>query len=62
MTIEIEDVKRIYRRGDTYDVPDDAEHTAWISTGYKGIDVFADTSRIATTGEAKVIIETRGSQ
>jgi len=45
MTMEIEGVKRVYRRGDTYYVPDGAEHTAWISAGYKGIDVFADATR-----------------
>jgi quercetin dioxygenase-like cupin family protein len=45
MDMEIEGVRRTYRRGDVYYVPDGAQHTAWISAGYRGIDVFADATR-----------------
>ena len=36
---------RTYRRGDTYYVPDSVAHSAVISPGYVGIDVFADADR-----------------
>ena len=38
---------RTYRRGDTYYVPDSVAHSAVISPGYVGIDVFADADRYA---------------
>jgi quercetin dioxygenase-like cupin family protein len=37
--------KRTYGRGDTYFVPDGVPHSAVISRGYVGIDVFADADR-----------------
>jgi quercetin dioxygenase-like cupin family protein len=36
---------KTYRRGDTYFVPDSVAHSAVISPGYVGIDVFADADR-----------------
>jgi quercetin dioxygenase-like cupin family protein len=36
---------RTYRRGDTYFVPDRVAHSAVISPGFAGIDVFADADR-----------------
>lgn len=45
MELDIVGDVRTYRRGDTYYVPDGALHTARISAGYKGIDVFADADR-----------------
>ena len=36
---------RVYRRGDTYFVPDSVVHSAVISPGFVGIDVFADADR-----------------
>jgi quercetin dioxygenase-like cupin family protein len=36
---------KVYRRGDTYFVPDSVAHSAVISPGYVGIDVFADADR-----------------
>ena len=36
---------RVYRRGDTYFVPDSVAHSAVISPGFVGIDVFADADR-----------------
>ena len=38
-------VTKTYRRGDTYYVPDSVAHSAVISAGYVGIDVFADADR-----------------
>jgi quercetin dioxygenase-like cupin family protein len=38
---------RTYRRGDTFYVPDSVAHSAVISPGYVGIDVFADADRYA---------------
>ena len=38
---------KTYRRGDTYYVPDSVAHSAVISPGYVGIDVFADANRYA---------------
>ena len=38
---------KTYRRGDTYYVPDSVAHSAVISPGYVGIDVFADAHRYA---------------
>jgi quercetin dioxygenase-like cupin family protein len=43
---------RTYRRGDTYYVPDSVAHSAVISPGYVGIDVFADADRYAAREEA----------
>ena len=45
MELEIEGLTAIYLPGDSYYVPDGALHTARISAGYKGIDVFADADR-----------------
>ena len=36
---------KTYRRGDTYYVPASVAHSAVISPGYVGIDVFADADR-----------------
>ena len=36
---------RTYRKGDTYVVQDQEPHSAVISPGYVGIDVFADADR-----------------
>jgi quercetin dioxygenase-like cupin family protein len=36
---------RTYRRGDTFSVGDGVPHSAVISPGYRGIDVFADADR-----------------
>ena len=47
MELEIEGTTATYAAGDTYYVPDGALHTARISAGYKGIDVFADAERYA---------------
>jgi quercetin dioxygenase-like cupin family protein len=41
---------RTYRRGDTYFVPDSVAHSAVISPGYAGIDVFADADRYRARG------------
>ncbi|HZT84682.1 MAG TPA: cupin domain-containing protein [Gaiellaceae bacterium] len=38
---------RVYRRGDTYYVPDAVPHRAVIHPGFVGIDVFADADRYA---------------
>ena len=38
---------RTYGPGDTYYVPDSVAHSAVISPGYVGIDVFADADRYA---------------
>ena len=38
---------KTYGRGDTYYVPDAVAHSAVISPGYVGIDVFADADRYA---------------
>jgi quercetin dioxygenase-like cupin family protein len=38
---------RTYGRGDVYYVPDSVAHSAVISPGYVGIDVFADADRYA---------------
>jgi quercetin dioxygenase-like cupin family protein len=45
MELEIEGTATTYGAGDSYYVPDGALHTARISAGYKGIDVFADADR-----------------
>ena len=47
MELEIEGTTATYAAGDSYFVPDGALHTARISAGYKGIDVFADADRYA---------------
>jgi quercetin dioxygenase-like cupin family protein len=39
---------KTYRRGETYYVPDSVAHSAVISPGYVGIDVFADADRYST--------------
>ena len=36
---------KTYRRGDTYYVPDSVAHSAVLSRGFVGIDVFADADR-----------------
>jgi quercetin dioxygenase-like cupin family protein len=36
---------KTYRRGDTYYVPDSVAHSAVLSPGFVGIDVFADADR-----------------
>jgi quercetin dioxygenase-like cupin family protein len=36
---------RTYRRGDTFSVGEGVAHSAVISPGYRGIDVFADADR-----------------
>jgi quercetin dioxygenase-like cupin family protein len=36
---------KTYRRGDTYYVPDSVVHSAILSPGFVGIDVFADADR-----------------
>ena len=36
---------RIYGRGDTFSIGDGVAHSAVISPGYRGIDVFADADR-----------------
>ena len=41
----IDGVTKTYRKGDTYSVPDSAAHSAVISPGFVGIDVFADADR-----------------
>jgi quercetin dioxygenase-like cupin family protein len=41
----IDGVTRTYERGDTYEVPDGALHSAVIHPGFIGIDVFADADR-----------------
>ena len=38
-------VTKTYGKGDTYYVPDSATHSAVISPGFVGIDVFADADR-----------------
>jgi quercetin dioxygenase-like cupin family protein len=45
MELEVEGRSDTYGPGDTYYIPDGAVHTARISAGYKGIDVFADADR-----------------
>jgi len=45
MEMVISGESRIYRAGDTYYVPPQAEHLARLRAGYKGIDVFADADR-----------------
>ena len=40
-----------YRRGDTYYVPDSIPHSAVISPGFVGIDVFADADRYSAREE-----------
>ena len=40
-----------YRRGDTYYVPDSVPHSAVISPGFVGIDVFADADRYSAREE-----------
>jgi quercetin dioxygenase-like cupin family protein len=47
MELEIEGSTATYAVGESYYVPDGALHTARISAGYKGIDVFADADRYA---------------
>jgi quercetin dioxygenase-like cupin family protein len=47
MELEIEGSTTTYAAGESYYVPDGALHTARISAGYKGIDVFADADRYA---------------
>jgi len=43
---------RTYRRGDTYYVPDAVAHSAVISLGFVGIDVFADADRYQARSES----------
>jgi len=43
---------RTYRRGDAYYVPDAVAHSAVISPGFVGIDVFADADRYRARGES----------
>ncbi len=45
MEMTISGVKKTYKTGDTYFVPDGAPHIAQLHAGYAGIDVFADTDR-----------------
>jgi len=43
---------RTYRRGDTYYVPDAVAHSAVISPGFVGIDVFAEADRYQARSES----------
>lgn len=43
---------RLYRRGDTYHVPDSVPHSAIIHPGFVGIDVFADADRYSAREDA----------
>lgn len=45
MDLAIEGERTTYRAGDTYFVPAGTRHTAWMSAGCRGIDVFADAHR-----------------
>jgi quercetin dioxygenase-like cupin family protein len=54
MELEVEGSTTTYEPGDSYYVPDGALHTARISAGYKGIDVFADADRyVAVEGDER---------
>jgi len=37
--------RRTYRKGDTYDIPDGAAHSAWCEGGALVLDLFADPRR-----------------
>lgn len=52
MELVIDGVARIYRAGDTYEVPDGAPHIARIRSGYAGVDVFADADRYTARGDS----------
>lgn len=45
MEMIIDDEARVYSRGDTYFVPNGADHVTRIRAGYRGIDVFEDAQR-----------------
>ena len=45
MELEVEGRSGTYGPGETYYIPDGAVHTARISAGSRGIDVFADADR-----------------
>jgi quercetin dioxygenase-like cupin family protein len=49
--LEIEGTTTTYRAGDSYYVPAGALHTARLSDGYKGIDVFADADRYSARAD-----------
>jgi quercetin dioxygenase-like cupin family protein len=52
LELEVEGRSTRYGPGDSYFVPADALHTARLSAGYKGIDVFADADRYTPVSPA----------
>ena len=51
LELEIEGRSATYGPGDSYYVPANALHTARLSAGYKGIDVFADADRYSVRAD-----------